>query len=69
MAALTRLRQICCHPALFIDNYQEPSSKLEQCLEIIEDGITAGHKILLFSSYTSMFEIIEKELKNRKIDI
>lgn len=68
LAALTRLRQICCHPALFIDNYQEPSSKLEQCLEIIEDGITAGHKILLFSSYTSMFEIIEKELKNRKIE-
>ena len=29
-------------------------------MEILEDGITAGHKILLFSSYTSMFEIIEK---------
>ena len=36
-------------------------------MEILEDGITAGHKILLFSSYTSMFEIIEKELKNRNI--
>lgn len=67
LAALTRLRQICCHPSLFIDNYNEPCSKLEQCMEILEDGITAGHKILLFSSYTSMFEIIEKELKNRNI--
>lgn len=67
LAALTRLRQICCHPSLFIDNYKEPCSKLEQCMEILEDGITAGHKILLFSSYTSMFEIIEKELKNRNI--
>ena len=36
-------------------------------MEILEDGITAGHKILLFSSYTSMFEIIEKELKKRNI--
>ena len=67
LAALTRLRQICCHPGLFIDDYNGGSSKLEQCIEIIADGIAAGHKILLFSSYTSMFEIIEKELKIRKI--
>ena len=68
LAALTRLRQICCHPSLFIDNYKEPCSKLEQCMEILEDGITAGHKILLFSSYTSMFEIIEKELQKENIE-
>jgi len=36
-------------------------------MEIVEDGITAGHKILLFSTYTSMFEIIEKELNKRDI--
>ena len=67
LVALTRLRQICCHPALFIQNYNGGSSKLEQCMEIVEDGINAGHKILLFSTYTSMFEIIEKELINRNI--
>ena len=64
---LTRLRQICCHPSLFIENYQGQSSKLEQCMEIINDGINAGHKILLFSSYTSMFEIIERKLKDKGI--
>lgn len=68
LAALTRLRQICCHPGLFIDDYNKGSSKLEQCMEIIEDGVTSGHKILLFSTYTSMFEIIEKELKNKNIN-
>lgn len=67
LAALTRLRQICCHPSLFIENYQGQSSKLEQCMEIINDGINAGHKILLFSSYTSMFEIIERKLKDKGI--
>lgn len=67
LAALTRLRQICCHPSLFIDDYSGNSSKLEQCMEIIEDAVTAGHKILLFSTYTSMFEIIEKQLKNKDI--
>ena len=65
LAALTRLRQICCHPGLFIEGYQEGSSKLEQCMEIIEDGISARHKILLFSSYTSMFPMIEQKLKEK----
>ena len=67
LAALTRLRQICCHPSLFINDYNEGSSKLDQCIEIIEEAINGGHKILLFSGYTSMFEIIEKELKRRNI--
>lgn len=67
LAALTRLRQICCHPSLFIQNYKEGSSKLEQCIEIIEEGTNSGHKILLFSGYTSMFELLEKELKQREI--
>lgn len=67
LAALTRLRQICCHPGLFMANYKAGSSKLDQCIEIIEEATEAGHKILLFSGYTSMFEFIEKELKTRKI--
>ena len=67
LAALTRLRQICCHPSLFINNYNSGSSKLEQCMEIIQEATNAGHKILLFSGYTSMFEFIEKELKLRNI--
>ncbi len=67
LAALTRLRQICCHPGLFIEGYQDGSSKLEQCMEVVQDGVNSGHKILLFSGYTSMFEIMEKELKERNI--
>ena len=67
LVALTRLRQICCHPSLFIKDYKEGSSKLEQCIEIIKDATEAGHKILLFSGYTAMFEIIEKELKQLDI--
>ena len=67
LSALTRLRQICCHPELFIDNYNGGSGKLEQCMQIVEDGINSGHKILLFSVYTSMLGILEKQLKNRNI--
>ena len=67
LAALTRLRQICCHPSLFINGYKDGSSKLEQCIEIIQEATNAGHKILLFSGYTSMFEFIEEELNKRDI--
>ena len=67
LAVLTRLRQICCHPSLFIKDYKQGSGKLNQCMEIIQDAVEGGHKILLFSGYTSMFPLIEEELKNGKI--
>ena len=65
---LTRLRQICCHPSLFIENYNKGSGKLKQCLDLVTDAIDSGHKILIFSSYTSMFEIMEKELNKLNIE-
>lgn len=65
---LTRLRQICCHPSLFIENYNGSSGKLKQCLDLVVDAISSGHKILIFSSYTSMFEIMEKELNKLNIE-
>ena len=67
LALLMRLRQICCHPSLFIDNYKGESSKLIQCVELIKDAVESGHKILLFSGYTGMFDILEKELEKENI--
>lgn len=68
LSIITRLRQICCHPSLFVDDYDGESAKLEQCLEIIEGAILAGHKILLFSGFTSMFDIITKRLEEVGIE-
>lgn len=67
LAVLTRLRQICCHPGTFIDNYTGGSGKLELLLEIISDAIANGHRILVFSQFTSMLAIIEKELKDQNV--
>ncbi len=67
LALLMRLRQLCCHPGLFIENYEGESSKLNQCMEIIKDAVSGGHKILLFSGYSSMFWYLEKELKKENI--
>ncbi len=67
LALLMRLRQICCHPSIFLNDYKGESSKLNQCIEVIKDAVDAGHKILLFSTYTAMFPIIEEKLKESKI--
>jgi len=67
LAGLTRLRQICCHPALFVEDYRGGSSKLEQLLDIIEDCRSAGKRMLVFSQFTSMLEIIRRELGIRGV--
>ena len=67
LALLTRLRQICCHPSLFLENYMGESSKLTQCIEIVKDAIAGKHKILIFSGYTSMLNIIEGNLAKEGI--
>ncbi len=62
LAGLTRLRQICCHPALFVDGYQGSSAKFEQLKQLIEESRLAGRRVLIFSQFTKMLGIIGKEL-------
>lgn len=58
LAQLMRLRQICCDPALCYENYKEASAKLDTCMELVRGAVESGHKILLFSQFTSMLERI-----------
>lgn len=67
LAALTRLRQICCHPSTFLSNYQGGSGKLELLMDIIPELIANEHRVLVFSQFTSMLRIIENELKDMNI--
>jgi SNF2 family DNA or RNA helicase len=62
LAGLTRLRQLCCHPALFVEDYTGSSAKFEQLLEIIEECRSAGKRMLIFSQFTEMLGIIGREL-------
>lgn len=68
LAALTRLRQICSHPAMFIDNYTGGSGKMLLFQEIVEDALASGHRILVFSQFTSMLDIISDDLDTKEID-
>ncbi len=63
LAIITRLRQICCHPGLFIENYEGGSGKLDMLKEIIEEAVMSGHRILVFSQFTSMLSIISGMLR------
>ena len=68
--AILKLRQVCCDPQLL--NLEEArrvkeSAKMQLLMEILPEMIEEGRKILLFSQFTKMLAIIEKELKKQKI--
>lgn len=68
LAGLTRLRQLCCHPSLFIENYKGHSGKLEQLLEIVGNAMENGRRILIFSQFASMLKIIQEHLAQDGLD-
>ncbi|MDE5866715.1 MAG: DEAD/DEAH box helicase, partial [Lachnospiraceae bacterium] len=68
LAELTKLRQICCDPSLCFDNYEGGAAKLEACMELIQSAIDGGHRMLLFSQFTSMLEILQKSLDSSGIE-
>lgn len=68
LSMLTRLRQICCDPALCFDDYDGGSAKLDLCMEIVKNSIENNHKVLIFSQFTSMLRIIENHLKLNDIE-
>ena len=64
---LTRLRQLCCGPSLFLENYKGENAKLDTCMELIKQAIDGGHKLLVFSQFTSVLDEIEDALKKESI--
>ena len=67
LAELMKLRQICCDPGLCFENYRGESAKLDACTELVKSAVEGGHKILLFSQFTSMLELIAKRMGEENI--
>lgn len=67
LAELTRIRQICCDPSLVYSDYKGESSKREATIDLIRSAIDGGHKILLFSQFTSMLSLLEEDLNKEEI--
>ena len=83
LAALTRLRQICCHPRLVLSDEEGggplgeagkrlatkdlTGGKFELLKELLGECLEEGHRVLLFSQFTKMLDIIEEDLEARDI--
>ena len=69
LATLTRLKQICCHPAIFAKEKAEvgDSSKYDMLIELVQTLIEGNHKTVIFSQYTRMLQIMREDFEQRGI--
>jgi len=67
LAALTRLRQLSCHPGLVDESWTGSSAKLELFLEIVEELREGGHRALVFSQFTQHLALLRKALEDRGV--
>ena len=64
LEALLRMRQVCCDPALLKldDGVERPSAKLDRLMEMVLELLSEGRKIIVFSQFTSMLDLVRKRL-------
>ena len=62
LTGLMRLRQICDTPALFMENYEGTSGKLDSLRDLLTQIAESGHRVLIFSQFRGMLDLIEEEL-------
>lgn len=67
LSYITKLRQLCLDPSVLINDYIGTSGKVEALIEILQQGIEEGHKILVFSQFTSVLKNITNKLKTENI--
>jgi superfamily II DNA or RNA helicase len=66
LAALTRLRQICCEPSL-VDLDGRGSGKVDELMQLLPELLEAGHKVLVFSQFVRMLEILEDRMREQRL--
>lgn len=62
LAAITRLRQAACSMSLVDDKWTFPASKITACIELLENILSGGNKVLIFSQFTSFLSMISAQL-------
>jgi superfamily II DNA or RNA helicase len=71
LAALTRLRQVCAHPALLVDSYgdeAEVSGKFDAFLETIDEILSGNHRVLVFSAFASMLRLMRRHFEKTGLE-
>ncbi len=68
LAALTRLRQVCCHPGLLDPELGRlRSGKLEAFRETLDTILAGGHRVVVFSQFVKLLRLLERDLRRRKV--
>ncbi|MDD3336631.1 MAG: DEAD/DEAH box helicase, partial [Eubacteriales bacterium] len=62
LSILLKLRQVCCHPKLFLSDYEGTSGKLELLVQTVHSAINSGRRMLVFSQFVGMLQMIKKRL-------
>lgn len=65
LAEITRLRQLCCAPELCYENYGGGSGKVDAILELLENAVDADHRVLVFSQFTVLLELLIQKWGSR----
>lgn len=67
LSMLTKLRQLCCDSRLLYEDIKQVGNKCLACMELVEQAIASSQKVLIFSQFTSMLDLIEEELHKQQI--
>ena len=67
LSSLTKLREICCAPSLVYENFTASNGKMEALMELVHSCLDGGHRILIFSQFARMLDLIEKRLAQEEI--
>lgn len=60
LEGLMKLRQVCCHPLLVDDTYRGTAGKFEAFIEMLDDILAEGHKVLVFSQFVKMLTVLRR---------
>ncbi|MBQ4553422.1 MAG: SNF2 helicase associated domain-containing protein, partial [Clostridia bacterium] len=67
LSILLKLRQVCCHPKLFLADYEGTSGKLELLVQTVHTAIASKRRMLIFSQFVGMLQIIRKRLSREGV--
>ncbi|MBU3190512.1 SNF2 helicase associated domain-containing protein [Clostridium bowmanii] len=67
LSYITKLRQLCLDPTVLMNDYSGGSAKIEALVELLQKSIEEGHRVLVFSQFTSVLKNIQKRLRGEKI--
>lgn len=67
LSSLTRLRELCCAPSLVYEDFTASNAKLEALMELVHSCLDGGHRILIFSQFARMLDLIEARLAQEQI--